>query len=200
MNFTGPSLIARCICRPRSIKTILAEFEAQIRWVLDHGIRATHMDSHRHVHAFWPLFAGVARLANQYGIPYIRRPSERLGGSGWPRPPRKQARTALLLRAMCAINSNAGRTLCPARGTWGISHTGLISEAWLVHAAEVVPEGITEIITHPGFVHDLDVRETRLIGSRRMELDALCSPAVREAFSRRKLELVHYGQLHSPGN
>ena len=195
MRLTGPGLIARCLLRPWLISAALAECEAQVRWVLDRGVRPTHLDSHRHVHAFPPLFAGVVRLAKRYGVPFVRWPLERLPGGGWPRPPRNQARAARLLRAMCAMNVLTGRSLRPTRGTWGIAHTGLISETWLVHAAEATLEGITEIMTHPGLAHDLDRRDTRLLDSRRAEMDALCSPAVRDAFARQQLELVNYGHL-----
>jgi len=195
MRLTGPDLVARCLLRPWLIGAALAEFDAQIRWVLDHGIRPTHLDSHRHVHAFPPLFAAVVRLARRYGIPFVRWPREKLSGPGWARPPRPQARTARLLRAMCALNAPAGRSLHPTHGTWGIAHTGSISEAWLIHAAQAAPEGITEIMTHPGLPHDLDRRDTRLLDSRLKELEALCSSAVRKAFASQQLELVNYGHL-----
>lgn len=195
MRFTGPGLIGRCLLRPWLIGAALAECEAQIRWAMDRGVRPTHLDSHRHVHAFAPLLAGVVRLARRCGVPFVRWPLERLPGPGWPRPPRGQARTAWLLRAMCALDAATGRSLRPTRGTWGISHTGAISEAWLIHAAQAAPEGIIEIMTHPGFPHDLDRRDTRLLDSRQMELEALCSPTAREAFAGRQLELIHYGHV-----
>lgn len=195
MRFTGPGLIARCLLRPWLIGAALAECEAQIRWAMDRGIRPTHLDSHRHVHAFGPLLAGVVRLARRYGIPFVRWPRERLPGPGWPRPPRQQARTAWLLRAMCALDAATGRSLRPTRGTWGIAHTGSINEAWLIHAAQAAPEGTIEIMTHPGFPHDLDRRDTRLLDSRQMELEALCSPAVKETLERQQLELTNYGHL-----
>ena len=200
MRLAGAGLIARCLLRPWLIGAALAEFEAQIRWVLDRGVRPTHLDSHRHIHAFPPLFAGVVRLARRYGIPCVRWPRERLPGPGWLRPPRGQARTARLLRVMCALNALTGRSLRPARGTWGIAHTGAIGEAWLIRAAQTAPEGITEIMIHPGLPHDLDHRETRLLDSRQRELEALCSPVVRQAFAEQQVELVHYGHLRSPGH
>jgi len=198
MNFTGPGLIARCLSRPWLIGAALAECEAQIRWAMDHGVRPTHLDSHRHVHAFGPLLAGVVRLARRCGVPFIRWPMERLAGPGWPQPPRRQARTAWLLRALCAFNVPIGRSLRPTQGTWGIAHSGAIDQAWLIHAAQAAPEGVTEIMTHPGFSHDLDPRDTRLLDSRQMELEALCNPAVRQAFAGRELELIHYGHLRRP--
>jgi chitin disaccharide deacetylase len=195
MRMTGPRLIARCLCWPWLVGAALAECDAQIRWALERGVRPTHLDSHRHVHAFPPLFVGVARLARRYGIPFVRWPREALPGGGWPRPPRGQARAARLLRIMCAADALAGRARRPTKGTWGIAHTGHVTEAWLMHAAQAAPEGITEIMTHPGFSRDLDCRDTRLIDSRQAELDALCSPRVREAFAKRQVEMVHYGQL-----
>lgn len=195
MRSTGPGLIARCLYRPWLISAALAECEAQIRWAMDHGVRPTHLDSHRHTHAFWPLFVGVVRLARRYGIPFVRWPREKLPGPDWPQPPRKQARTARLLRAMCAMDAATGRALRPTLGTWGITHTGAISEAWLIRAARSAPEGVIEIMTHPGFPHDLDHRDTRLLESRKTELDALCNPTVKDAFARQKLELINYGHL-----
>lgn len=198
MQLTGPGLIARCILRPWLIGAALAECEAQIRWAMDHAVHPTHLDSHRHTHAFWPLFAGVVRLARRYGIPFVRWPREKLPGPDWPQPPRHQARTAWLLRTMCALDAATGRALCPTAGTWGIAHTGAISETWLIHAARSAPEGVIEIMTHPGLSHDLDHRETRLLESRQMELESLCSPAVKDAFARQKLELINYGHLSKP--
>jgi predicted glycoside hydrolase/deacetylase ChbG (UPF0249 family) len=176
---------------------VLAECEAQIQWVLDHGLRPTHLDSHRHVHAFPPLFVGVARLARRYGIPFVRWPREKLPGHDWPQLSRPQDRTARLLTIMCAMNALAGRGLRPTDGTWGIAHTGIITEAWLIHAARAAPEGVIEIMTHPGLSHDLDRQDTRLLDSRQMELEALCSPAVRDSFAGHQLDLIHYGHLRA---
>ncbi len=197
MRLTGPDVIARCIRRRGTVAAVLAEFEAQIRRVGELGIRPTHLDSHRHVHAWRPVAAGVARLARQFGIPHLRRPVEQLPGR-WPAAPAKQVRTAALLRMMGWLVPGAARVLQPTRGTWGIRHTGCIDAAWLILAAERLSEGLMEIMVHPGFAEDLDLGQTRLVASRRLELEALCDPAVRQAFSRREnVELVHYGQLGS---
>lgn len=196
MRLKAPNVIARCIRRGGTVHAVLAEFEAQIRRVLDLGIRPTHLDSHRHVHAWPPVLAGVAQLARKYGVPCLRRPVEHLG-RGWPSAPARQVRTAALLRVMGWIAPRGAWTLQPAKQTWGIAHTGYIDAAWLILAAGRLSEGLTEIMVHPGFAEDLDPGQTRLLASRPMELDALCDPAVQDAFRRRNVELVHYGQLGS---
>ena len=115
----------------------------------------------------------------------------------WPWAPPKQSRTAALLRIMGWFDPRDVAALQVAKGTLGISHTGHIDAPWLILAAERLSEGLTEILVHPGFAEDLDPGQTRLLASRRTELDALCDPAVKEAFGRRNVELVHYGQLGS---
>ncbi|MCJ7543802.1 MAG: ChbG/HpnK family deacetylase, partial [Phycisphaerae bacterium] len=65
MRASGPGLVARCLLEPGMVAIVLGEFEAQIQRALDLGVRPTHLDSHRHVHAFPPLFAGVVRLARK---------------------------------------------------------------------------------------------------------------------------------------
>ncbi|MCJ7544542.1 MAG: ChbG/HpnK family deacetylase, partial [Phycisphaerae bacterium] len=173
----------------------LGEFEAQIQRALDLGVRPTHLDSHRHMHAFPPLFAGVVRLARKYAIPWVRWPCETLRGRGWPRPPRGQAGVAEILRALCRMSTAAGSQVRATRGTWGIAHTGRIDAAWLIHAARLLPEGATEIMVHPGLADGLDARDSRLADSRPRELQSLCDPTVREAFVRNHRQMIHYGQL-----
>jgi predicted glycoside hydrolase/deacetylase ChbG (UPF0249 family) len=96
---------------------------------------------------------------------------------------------------MAKWNRLYGRDRQAAGGTWGIAHTGEISAAWLVKVAETCPCGVTEIMTHPGLPGDLDATKTRLLECRQRELDALCDPAVRDAFARYGVSVTHYGTL-----
>lgn len=194
MNRTAMGVILDCIRRPWVLGAIEAEFEAQIQWALDHGLRPTHLDSHRHAHAFAPIFARVARLARRYHVPFVRWYHEALG-PGWPVSPAKQRRTSRMLGAMGWFNNALGRDLRGTQGTWGIAHTGCFDAAWLVQVAQRLPAGATEIMTHPGLIDDLPVDATRLLESRKAELAALCDPAVKEAFAKHDIELTHYGKL-----
>ncbi len=194
MRRTAMGVIVDCVRRPWILRAIEAEFEAQIQWVLDHGIRPTHLDSHRHAHAFGPIFARVARLARRYHVRFVRWHREALG-PGWPAAPAKQTRNRRVLDAMGWFNNLLGRDLRGTGGTWGIAHTGYLDAAWLKRAAERLPVGVTEIMTHPGLVDDLPADMTRLLDSRKTELAALCDPAVKEAFAKHDIELTHYGRL-----
>jgi len=195
MRSTGPSVLIACMLRPGGLDAVEAECDAQIRWVLDHGLRPTHLDSHRHVHAFPPVFARVAGLARRYDIRFIRRHREVLPGRGWPAAPAQQRRVAVLSNVLGLCNARLAAGVRHADATWGVAHTGRIDAGWLIRAADSIGPGLTEIMTHPGAGDDLAPGETRLRASRRAELLALCDPAVKDAFRRNGIERVHYGQL-----
>jgi chitin disaccharide deacetylase len=196
MNRTAIQVIRLCLLRPRMLGVIEAEFDAQIRWALDRGLRPTHLDSHRHSHGYPPLFARVVRLAERYNIPFVRWYRECLPPGDWPRAAGKQRRISRVLNAFGRIDGlGRGRRLRGTLGTWGICHTGLIDAPWLVQVARSLQPGVTEIMVHPGIPGDLDTAATRLLESRRIEMDALCAPEVRRAFEEHNVELIHYGKL-----
>jgi predicted glycoside hydrolase/deacetylase ChbG (UPF0249 family) len=194
MNFSAGGTLLRCALQPGFLAAIEREFDAQIRWVLDHGVRPTHLDSHRHAHAFGPLFARAAKLARRYGIPYLRWHREVLAGR-WPAAPPKQHRSRRMLNLFGQVNALIAPDLRGTGGTWGIAHTGFLDAAWLVRAIAALRPGVTEFMVHPGLVAGLDGSLTRLLASREEELRALCNPAVREALARHGVTLTHYGRL-----
>lgn len=196
MNYTAAGIIKACLCRPRLIDAIEAEFDAQIRWLLDHGIVPTHLDSHRHSHAFPPIFRRVLKLTRRYDIRFVRRCRENLPGGSWPASSAKQRRVRRVLNVMTGVDGLfGGRAAWATRGTWGIEHTGLVDADWLTRAARAIAPGVTEIMTHPGIDGDLGASMTRLRHSREQELAALCAPDVARAMQDHGITLVNYGQL-----
>lgn len=199
MRLTATRLLLTCIAKPWLVRVIEAEFDAQIRWVLDHGIHPTHLDSHRHIHGYPPVFARVAGLARRYNIRFVRWHREAIPDSQGAPPKalfsRRQALVARTLNALGRINARVARDLIATNGTWGVAQTGTITAEWLIGVAGVIGVGVTEIMTHPGLADGLDASASRLRESRARELAALCDPAVRDAFQKNGIELVHYGQL-----
>ncbi len=196
MDRTGAAMIRMCLLRPRLVlSAIAAEFEAQIEWCLAAGLRPTHVDTHRHVHGWPSIFRLVAELCGRYDIRSVRRHHEVLIGRGWPKAGRKQRRISRILNLLGGLCERLEPSLLTTAGTLGVAHTGAIDAAWLTRAVGSLGPGATEIMTHPGYVDDVDPGQTRLTASRRAELDALCDPQVAKGIRRRGIELVHYGQL-----
>jgi chitin disaccharide deacetylase len=194
MDRTAVAVVRRCLLRRGYLEAALREFDAQIRWAMDHGIRPTHLDSHRHTHGFPPVFARVARLARRYHIRFVRWHHEALPGR-WPAAPARQRRTRRMLNAFGRINAVLAPDLLGTNGTWGIAHTGFLDVAWFARAIGALRPGATEFMVHPGLAVGLDASQTRLLASREEELRALCDPAVRDAVRRHGITLTHYGHL-----
>jgi chitin disaccharide deacetylase len=172
------------------------ELKAQIRKILDAGIRPTHIDTHKHTHLAPPVLDAVARLAEEFGIRWVRRPFDfPMNGAPVPRMKRLTSDGLGLLRRH--FHRVLARHGCRTTDHFaGFQITGRFRTAELVALLDVLPEGSTELMTHPGHCGEaLRHARTRLKESREHELEALVAPEVREALGRNGIELVSYGQL-----
>jgi len=195
MRQTATRLVLSCVRDLSLLGAVRCEFDAQVRWALDQHLRPTHLDSHRHCHAFPPIFLIVCELARRYRLPAVRRHREVLPRRLWQAAPAKQRRSSRLLSVLGAFNRTLCSRLLPTCGTWGVACTGFVTAAWLLRVASAVRPGVIEIMTHPGLSENLDPSTSRLIESRTRELQALCDPAVGREFSRQNIKLIHYGQI-----
>ena len=71
LPLTVPQLLA-AMAR-REIR-VYDELRAQVRRIVDAGIRPTHLDTHKHTHLAPPVLDAVARLGEEFDIPWVRRP------------------------------------------------------------------------------------------------------------------------------
>ena len=178
-------------------EAIRTELSAQIQWVIDHGLKPTHLDSHKHIHAFPALFSVVCQLAGRFGIPAIRWPFEpkELSSIPWPLTGADDKKRARKVRIMARINRMQNKDFLKNDAILGIAHTGKIDVNFLKAVALYNLGHTVEVMTHPGFIDGLDPDKTRLLHQRKVELDALCSEKTKQFFKDAEIKLVHYGQL-----
>ena len=180
------------------------ELSAQIDKVRAAGIAITHLDGHKHVHMLPRVFPAVLRLAEQYGIPGVRRASERPGGM-WRLLGRKKSvgvvKQSVKSRALELMTRNS-RSLLRQAGLhfpmhfYGITQTGFLDQRELAELLRRIPEGTSELMCHPGCAdRDMDPKLTRLRAERQCELDALTRPETLELVSRLGIELIDYRGL-----
>jgi predicted glycoside hydrolase/deacetylase ChbG (UPF0249 family) len=184
---------------------ITAELAAQIQWVIDNGLKPTHLDSHKHIHNFPVIFPIVCELAKNFKIAAIRwpfepkevshKPSPAIRLAGWPSPGEEGRKRAGIIRVMAKINWRQNPTFFKTQAVLGIAHTGGINIDFLKAAVIYNSAETMEIITHPGFINGLDQTKTRLVQQRKVELDALCDRKIKEYFKEAPVKLVHYGQI-----
>jgi len=178
-------------------KAVRAELSAQIQWIIDHGIKPTHLDSHKHFHSFPALFSIVCQSAGSFRIPAIRwtfEPKE-LSSIPWPMTSEDGRIRALKVRIMARINRMQNKDFLKNDALLGIAHTGKIDVNFFKAVTLYNSAATVEVMTHPGFTDGLDADKTRLLNQRKVELDALCSEKTRQYFKDAGIKLVHYGQL-----
>ncbi len=177
-----------------------AELRAQIEKTLAAGIRPSHVDSEKHMHAYPPVFRTAARLAREYGIEGIRLIREfRLS-----RHPAQSAKALLLTlwiaRARAAVRE-AG--LVTTDRFYGICNSGRMTAADLCRLIGRPGRGSAEIMIHPGFVRPELYALEALTGPyfinrfREGELRAVTDASVRAQFLPGGPELTNYHGLRA---
>jgi predicted glycoside hydrolase/deacetylase ChbG (UPF0249 family) len=159
-----------------SSKKVEPELRAQIDKVLGSRLQVTHLNGHQHLHQWPSIFEIVQKLADEYGIGYVRRVRDRGGRSG-------------LLRRLSIGVLNA-----LARGGTNDRTIGVL-EAGHLRAIEPLldyVEGTTELVTHPGIGVDA---YPHWHYDWEAETRALCAPGLREAIAGRGIELIAPSQV-----
>ena len=175
---------------------VFDELIAQVRCILDAGLRPTHLDTHKHTHLLPPVLDAVARISEEYKIPWVRRPFDfplTPAGVSWTKRATSRA-FAVVRRRFARVLARHG---CRSTDHFaGFQITGRYSAADLARLIRSLPEGSTEFMCHPGFCTDeLRAARTRLKESREQELRALTSPEVRAALEESGVKLVNYHEL-----
>jgi predicted glycoside hydrolase/deacetylase ChbG (UPF0249 family) len=175
---------------------VFDELIAQVRRILDAGLRPTHLDTHKHTHLLPPVLDAVARISEEYKIPWVRRPFDlpvTPAGVSWAKRATSRA-LGVVRRRFARVLARHG---CRSTDHFaGFQITGRYTASDLARLIRSLPEGSTEFMCHPGFCTDeLRAARTRLKESREEELRVLTSPEVRAALEESGVKLVNYREL-----
>lgn len=191
-----PELLAAIVSRRIRIYDELA---AQVRRILATGITPTHLDTHKHTHLAPPVLDAVARIAQEFGVVWVRRPFDLpLTAARGAAPLLKRATTG----GLDLLRNRFSRVLT-AHGCRTTDHfagfqlTGRLRTAELVRLIQELPDGTTEFMCHPGRCgEELRNAPTRLKESRERELAALIAPETRQALAENAVQLENYRGLY----
>lgn len=153
---------------------VYAELKAQLEKILAAGIVVSHLDTHKHTHLVPSVFRAVIRLADEFGVRWVRLPPAPIGKSYYRR-------------------AAAARNIKLPDHFLGFKLTGTLTEETFAQALEDVQDGVTEFMCHPGYLRDeLKQSPTRLKESRVLELEALTSPRIRQLIADKAIQLVPF--------
>jgi hopanoid biosynthesis associated protein HpnK len=200
-------LVAKLAAGTLSLSQVEQEFQAQIGKVLSAGVFPTHLDGHKHVHLFPPIFKLVIRMAKEYGIAGVRCTRER--SIGLLKLLRKNSTASgqilsqyLVGRLLSVVSLNLMAKLQRARLNFpnhffGIAVTGFLDTDILETIICHVPEGTSELMCHPGYVDaDLTNTHTRLLKQREREIQAMLQPEIKRLLVHHGIELISYRHLN----
>ena len=166
------------------------EASAQVRRLICAGIQPSHIDTHKHTHLLPPVLRVVSRVAREFGIPWVRKPFD------FTVDLRSSVATGAISVGVRVLHPWFKKTLEGLRSTdrfTGFQMTGGLDQPWLEQALRELPEGLTELMCHPGQCGpELLHAPTRLKQSRAIELAALTSDSTRRAIEDQGIELTNY--------
>ncbi len=173
------------------------EIDAQITLLETSGISISHIDGHQHVHVFPAVLRPMIGIARKHRIPWVRIPDESEPTSpDFTLPPH--------VREEARVFSGLGQTARPLiiasglRATdhfYGLYLKGHVSLRRLEFLLRCLPDGLTELMTHPGRMIK-KTQETPFSGfstpEREQELQALLNKKLRLILKEMKIILTPF--------
>jgi chitin disaccharide deacetylase len=197
------AFVQDALCGRILLRDVERELAAQIERLTAAGLRLTHLDSHKHVHAYPPVFRIVARLARAFDIQTVRVPYEAPAVGALRRHVRSSgARRQALQNIALGPWSARDRRLLDAHGLppapafLGRVLTGVFTRESFHAVLERVPPGSSELMMHPGYSDAaLERAATRLRRERAEEVALLTDPAARALLTRARITLTRHDGL-----
>jgi chitin disaccharide deacetylase len=198
-----PSLLdfLQALLRGRISETeIEREALAQLHKLQRAGIRVTHLDTHKHTHLFPRVTRPLLRIAETNSIRAIRNPFEHSWSLNLGHSARLRRLQVHLLGSLRTRFNNHRQirtaSVRTTNGTIGVSATGDLNPATLQQLLANMPDGLWELVCHPGYNdRELDAIPTRLRTQREIELQALLSELPKRLSLPNPPQLIHYGNL-----
>ena len=177
------------------MEEVQAELAAQLAKIEQAGIRPTHIDSHQHMHALPGVAETAVRLAKEAGIAAVRVPDCNYGsladGVG-----AFVGRMGLHILASRLRREARKQGLACTEHFAGLVAGGNFDEAEILRVIREMPEGTTEVMTHPGT--DDELLATLYSGGWQhgfeAELAGLLSEKVAAALEEGQVQSVNFGQ------
>jgi chitin disaccharide deacetylase len=171
---------------------------SQIDRMTSAGFPPTHIDSHRHVHTHPAIYPAVMRAVQARRIPYMRVPCEPLDDApaAWGATFKKSL-SLLSTRRQSRSTTAASLADRPGQnitGFVGISvRPGRSFAGQLFELIRDLPDGTTELMTHPGYADVALAMRDNYTVERETELTVLCSQEFRDLLNECRVSLVNFG-------
>ena len=174
-----------------------AELRAQVEKALASGLNITHVDSHQHTHVLPGMNGLVRKLCNEYNIKRERIPKEGYTFSGGFAAGlgRKIGRCGL---SFCADLARAGAARDCIRYPdyfFGMLAGGHLNAELVGNIIRALPDGVSEIMTHPGLETAPLAKLYAWHYTWETELASYLSESNKELLKKYNVQLANFGDL-----
>ena len=192
-----PQFLLRYMLGKIKLADIRRELTAQVQKVVDSGLCITHLDSHQHMHIVPGISNITIEIAKKFGIKAVRIPAESyffLGG--YPCTiMRLLARTGLTCLAQLASWKMKNSGLFMPQHFFGMLAGGNMREEFLLRIVDALPDGISEIMMHPGTNNEALNKSHNWDYHGEQELAAVTSDTVRQHLADGNIQLISFRDL-----
>jgi predicted glycoside hydrolase/deacetylase ChbG (UPF0249 family) len=181
------------LARDLNLDEVKAEWHAQVEtFVAAAGKKPTHFDSHHHSSYFTPgLFKSMLELAREYDVP-IRLPVAHNTGKNIEGLP-EELSPSLLEFGPQLLEEFQPRS--PDAFFASFYDNYATRGEFLRILGLFLPNGMFEIMCHPGYVDETFAKESSYAYQRQTELEILTDPSMRKEVERRGIQLISFEQL-----
>ena len=161
---------------------VRAEWRAQVWRAVEGGLRPSHLDSHQHLHLLPGLWRIAVDLCREFDIPRLR--ITRGVGPSAPEVPASRRLVRVALSRLSPRPGAADGTPRSCDHFLGAAEAGRLDLPLLLATLRRVPDGWTELVTHPGVPDPELIRDYPWGYAWKAELAALCSGEARLEMAR----------------
>lgn len=148
-----PSSVAGLMAQvARGRKDWAAEMRRQVQAILNADLKPTHLDTHKHTHLAPPVLRGVIQISREFGIPWVRKPAD------FTMPAQASPYAKKLVNKGVQFAANRFDNFLRRGGCRFTDHftgfevTGRLGTAELLSIISHLPQGLTELMCHPGYL------------------------------------------------
>lgn len=185
-------------CR-NALRDIEIEAKAQIEKILHSGLKLSFFNSHQHIHMLPNLFRRLTVIAGQYNIKAARLSNECMPVRNIFSGTRDFSKKAgvFFLKFFSVLNQRwmVKNSLKHADHCAGILKSGHLDERAVLDVLKFIPDGVTEIIFHPGYFDESLFAYSHWHYHWQKELSALTSEAVKKFVFDHKIKITNFKSL-----
>ena len=196
-NFDDNQMIAglRYFFQPGIRRMLAGEIRAQFEAFRATGIALDHVNSHKHMHLHPTVARLVVEIGREFGMRAMRLPDEPTAALNRAFPQERRVAPPYRFAGIALRRRLRRQGIASNDHLFGIGWSGGMDEARLLGLLPHLPDGISEVYSHPAVARTAELQRAMPGYRNPAELAALLSPDVRRRIDELGIRLIAYDDL-----